>query len=353
MVIRIFASCLSAVAYLATALFYTLIASNAQTSGFFRFPHTDGHWVVFTSEGDLWKVPLEGGTAIRLTTQIGEERYPKFSPDGSYIAYTGQEDGQDDIFIISASGGSPNRLTFHPDRDQTVGWDYNGNIIFRSTREIPYRGYRLYRISTKGGLPQSLGLDKGALISFEPQGERIAYTRWTLENHRWKRYQGGWAMDIWVGNLNTLEFENLTDKSPYADWQGDYGFPMWHSNGRIYFLSNMPDAKGVIRNNIHSMLPDGSDHRQHTFHTRFDVRFPAMGGDLIVYQLGMDIWVYDIQRDSTWQIEITLPSDRLQTRVKYVKPMEYLTDFELSPDGRRLLLGSRGEIFTAPTQGEG
>lgn len=324
-----------------------------QTGGFYRFPHTDGRWIVFTSEGDLWKVPIEGGLAIRLTTHEGEERYPKFSPDGKLIAFTAQEDGQDDIFVIPAEGGTPKRLTFHPDRDQTLGWDREGNIIFRSTREIPYRGWRIYRISPQGGLPQSIGLDKGALISFEPGGERIAFTRWTMENHRWKRYQGGWAMDIWVGNLKTLQFENITEKPPFNKWQGDYGFPMWHPNGRIYFLSNMPDEEGVIRGNIHSMLPDGSDHRRHTSHRDFDVRFPALGGDFIVYQWGMDIWAYDIKTNTTRKVPIELPSDRLQTRVKYVPPMEYLTDFELSPEGKRLLLGARGEIFSAPTRGEG
>ena len=141
------------------------VLASETSPGFFRYPHTDGKDVVFTSEGDLWKVPLEGGVAIRLTTHEGEERFPHYSPDGKWIAFTGQDDGQDDVYIVSSAGGEPRRLTYHPARDQVVGWDYSGNILFRSTREIPYRGYRIYRITPEGSFPESIGLDKGALIS--------------------------------------------------------------------------------------------------------------------------------------------------------------------------------------------
>ncbi|MBM3326174.1 MAG: hypothetical protein FJY65_04200 [Calditrichaeota bacterium] len=323
-------------------------APEGAKPGFFRYPTISGDWIVFTSEGDLWKAPLAGGVAMRLTTHEGEERYAKFSPDGKYIAFTGQDDGQDDVYIIPSSGGEPRRLTFHPDRDQTIGWTPDGSILFRSTRDIPYRGWRIYKVSPKGSLPVSIGLDKAALIAFEPNGKRIAFNPTTLENHRWKRYQGGWAMDIWVGDMSVPQFENITEKPPYKDWQGDYGFPMWHSNGRVYFLSNMDS-----RANIHSMKPDGSDHKQHTQHKEFDARFPSLGSDKIVYQAGMDIWAFDIKSEKTAKVEIQLPSDRVQARVKYIDPKQFISDFELSPDGKRVLLNARGEVATAPSKGEG
>lgn len=316
--------------------------------GFFRFPHVSGDWVVFTSEGDLWKAPLGGGTAVRLTTAEGEERFPKFSPDGKWIAYSGQEDGQDDVFVISSSGGQPRRLTYHPDRDQVIGWDPQGNILFRSMREMPNYAYRIYRIPKEGGFPTSIGLSKAAHIAFEPNGTRIAFNTVALEFRTWKRYQGGWAQDIWVGDLKKLDFVKVTEVGVLRQWQGNYGFPMWNSDGRIYFLSDR-DGRG----NIWSMKPDASDIKQHTFHKEFDARFPALGGGKIVYQLGMDIWTLDIASGKPAKALITLPTDRLQARAKFVDPKQYISDYELTPDAKRVLFCARGELFTAPAKGEG
>lgn len=316
--------------------------------GFFRYPATYGKYIVFTSEGDLWRVPVNGGMALRLTTHEGDEQFAHFSPDGKWIAFTGQDNGQDDVFIIPANGGEPKRLTYHPDRDQMLGWDNKGNVLFRSSREIPYRGYRVYSIPVTGGLPEVLPIDKAALISFEPDGKRVAFNRYSREFRHWKRYQGGWAQDIWVGDLEKSEFHNLTDNPPINEWDGTDAFPMWHTDGRIYFMS---DRDG--RANIYSMLPDGSDLKRHTRHEDFDVRWPSLGAGVIVYQHGMDIWKLDIASNTTRQVEIILPSDRVQARSKFVDPKKYITDFQLSPDGARVLFCSRGEIFTAPSKGEG
>ncbi len=321
---------------------------TGDTPGFFRYPHTDGRTVVFTSEGDLWRVSLDGGTAVRLTTHEGEERFPRYSPDERWIAFTGQEDGQDDVFIIPASGGEPRRLTFHPGRDQVVGWTPDGWILMRSTRDIPYRGYRIYTVPFEGGFPASIGLDKAALISFEPNGGRIAFNRYSREFRKWKRYKGGWAQDIWVGDMKTLQFENITAKPQVNYWEGTDAFPMWHTDGRIYFLS---DRDG--RANIYSMTPTGRDLVRHTTHQRFDVRWPSLGNGVIVYQLEMDIWAFDIASGSTRKVDIRLPSDRVQARVKFIDPKKYITTFKLSPDGKRLLLCSRGELFTVPAKGKG
>ncbi len=316
--------------------------------GFFRYPHTDGTWIVFTSEGDLWKVGLEGGTAVRLTTHRGEERFAHFSPDGRWIAYSGQEDGQDDVYVIPASGGEPRRLTYHPDRDQVLGWDPEGNVLFRSSRETSDRIYHIFTVPPDGGWPGSIGLDKGTLISYEPGGSRIAFNRYSREFRTWKRYRGGWAQDIWVGNLKSLEFRNITDNPPMNDWDGTDAFPMWHRGGRIYFLS---DRDG--RSNIYSMLPDGSNPKRHTGHDKFDIRWPSLCGDVIVYQHGMDIRAYNISSGKTRVVPITLPTDRVQARTKFIDPKRFITDFELSPDGKRVLFCSRGELFTVPARGEG
>jgi len=336
-------------AFFTIVLGITTVAAAAETPfGFFRYPATDGKTVVFTSEGDLWRVPLNGGTAVRLTTHEGEERYARFSPDGAWIAFSAQDDAQDDVYLIPSVGGEPRRLTYHPDRDQVVGWDRDGQIVFRSTRDIPYRGYRLYRIPREGGWLSALPLDKAAHITFEPNGPRVAFNVYFRENATWKRYKGGWAQDVWVGDLSKLEFKNVTDNPPVNEWDGMDAFPMWHNDGRIYFLS---DRNG--RGNIYSMRPDGSDLKQLTFHKDFDARWPSLGAGIIVYQHGMDVWAYEIATNKNYQVIIQLPSDRQQAREKFVNPMQFISDYELSPDGKRLLLGSRGELFTVPSKGKG
>ncbi len=329
-------------------LLINLSYSAEVAPGFFRFPDINGEWIAFTSEGDLWKVKLSGGAAVRLTTATGEERFPKFSPDGQWIAFSGQTDGQDDIFVIPSSGGEPLRLTYHPDRDQVEGWDKKGNIIFRSMRESPHYFYKLFRIQKEGGFPVSIGLEKAAHITFEPNGSRVAFNTVALEFRTWKRYQGGWAEDIYVGDIAKVDFKKVTELGVLREWQGNYSMPMWHTDGRIYFQS---DRSG--RGNIWSMTPDASDIKQHTFHKDFDARFPALGGKTIVYQLGMDVWTLDLASGKTQKVDIALPTDRLQAQSKFVDPKQFIQDFELTPDGKRLLLCSRGELFTAPTKGEG
>lgn len=327
----------------------SISAFSAETApGFFRYPDVYGDWVVFTSEGDLWKAPLKGGVAIRLTTGYGEERFAHFSNDGSMIAYSGQEDGHDDVYVVSSQGGQPRRLTYHPERDQVLGWDKGGNILFRSMRDFPHYGYKVYSIPTTGGYPASYGLYKAAHISLDPKSDQIAFTEVGLEFRTWKRYQGGWAEDIFVGDLKKLTFKKVSESESFKDWQGNYGFPMWHTDGRIYFLS---DKSG--RGNIWSMKPDGSDPKQHTKHADFDVRFPEIGGNSIVYQNGMDIWALNLT-DGKWaKIDITLPTDREQARIQFVNEKRWISDFQLTPDAKRLIVCARGELFTLPTKKDG
>lgn len=329
----------------------TLMADSEESPGFFRYPTTNGEWVVFTSEGDLWRVPFQGGTAFRLTTHEGEERFAHISEDiegKKVIAFSGQDDGQDDVYIMSLEGGAPKRLTYHPGGDQVIGWTNDKNIIFRSRRDIPFRGSRIYTISPEGGFPEVIPLTKATLISHEPGGSRIAFNRYSREFRKWKRYKGGWAQDIWVGDLKTDTFKNITDNKGTNDWDGTDAFPMWDNNGRIYYLSDRS-----TRANIWSMLPDGSDPQQHTTHEDFDIRFPSKNGTLIVYQHKMDIWFYNVKTKQNKKIEITLPTDRVQAREKYSDPSKYISDFSLSHYGNRLMICSRGEIFTFPSKKEG
>lgn len=314
----------------------------ALPDGFYRYPGIGGGMIVFASEGDLWKVPSAGGVAERLTAYEGEERFPCVSPDGRWIAFTAQYEGNDDVYVMPATGGEPVRLTFHPAPDQAIGWTADGKILFRSRRDHPHGDLRVYTIPREGGIPQMIPLEPAAWVSFEPGGARLACQKMGLEFHNWKRYKGGEAEDIYVGTLAPLAFTQVTQ------WDGKDAFPMWAADGRIYFVT---DRWG--RPNLASMKPDGSDVRRLTHFADYDVRWPSMGDGKIVYQHKMDIWVYDLATGQNEQVPIQLPSDRLQTRERFVDPLASLGAWSLSKDGERIALETRGDLFVARTHKKG
>jgi len=310
--------------------------------GFYRYPSIGGGAIVFAAEGDLWKVPVAGGTALRLTAYEGEECFPKMSPDGRWIAFTAQYEGNDDVYVMTASGGEPVRLTWHPAPDQALGWTPDGKILFRSRRDTPNNDFRTYQISPAGGLPELIPLEPAAWISFEPNGRRLAVQKIGLEFHNWKRYQGGEAEKIYVGTLEPLSFAEVTH------YEGKNAFPMWAKDGRLYFVT---DRWG--RPNLASMIPDGSDVKRLTQFEDYDVRWPSMGDGKIVYQHKMDIWVYDLVSGDNHLVPIQLPSDRLQVRQKFVDPKAYLKSWSLAKDGERIALETRGDVFIARTKKKG
>src|SRR5262245_42368209 len=317
-------------------------AEDTLPDGCYRYPTVAKGMVVFASEGDLWKVPLAGGVAQRLTAYEGEEKFPSLSPDGRWIAFTAQYEGNDDVYVMPSSGGEPVRLTFHPASDQAIGWTSDGKILFRSRRDHPHGDYRMYTLSPQGGIPQMIPLEPAAWLTYEPGGARIAMEKIGLEFHNWKRYRGGEAEDIWVGKLEPLGFEKVTP------WEGKDAFPMWAPDGRVYFVS---DRWG--RPNLASMQPDGNDVQRLTNFTDYDVRWPAMGDGKIVYQHKMDIWVYDMTTRKNEQVAIQLPSDRVQTRERFVDPMANLGIWSLSKDGERIAIETRGDVFVARTHKKG
>ncbi len=317
-------------------------AGDTLPDGFYRYPSIAGGNIVFASEGDLWKVSATGGVAIRLTAYEGEERFPKFSPDGRMIAFTAQYEGNDDVYVMSAAGGEPVRVTYHPASDQALGWTADGKVIFRSRRDTPHNDNRIYIITPTGGIPEMIPLEPAAWISFEPGGKRVAFQKIGLEFHNWKRYKGGEAEDIYVGTLDPIAASEVTK------YDGKDAFPMWSSDGRIYFVT---DRWG--RPNLASMKPDGSDVKRLTTFEDYDVRWPAMGDGKIVYQHKMDIWIHDVASGRNEQVNIQLPSDRLQVREKFVDPKGTLQSWSLSKDGERIALEARGDVFVARTKKKG
>jgi tricorn protease len=310
--------------------------------GFYRYPSIGGGVIVFASEGDLWKVPAAGGVAQRLTAHEGDEKFPRISPDGKWIAFTGQYEGNDDVYVMPAEGGEPRRLTYHPMPDQALGWTPDGKILFRSRRDHPHGDFRAYTVDPSGGVPKMIPLEPAAWVAFEPNGSRIALQKMGLEFHNWKRYKGGEAEKIYVGTLSPVAF---TEVSKY---DGKSAFPMWASDGRIYFAT---DRWG--RPNLASMKPDGSDVKRLTTFDDYDVRWPSLGDGKIVYQHKADIWVYDLATGKNVEVPIQLPSDRLQVRSRFVDPKESIGSWSIAGDGERIALETRGDLFVTRTKKKG
>jgi tricorn protease len=317
-------------------------AADKLPDGFYRYPAIGGGHIVFAAEGDLWRVPADGGVAVRLTAHEGDERFPRISPDGRSIAFTAEYEGNDDVYVMPSTGGEPVRLTFHPASDQALGWTADGKVLFRSRRDHPHGDYRIYTVAAEGGVPEMIPLEPAAWISFEPNGSRIAFQKMGLEFHNWKRYKGGEAEEIHVGTLQPLAFTEV------AHYDGKDAFPMWAADGRIYFVT---DRWG--RPNLASMKPDGGDVQRLTRFDDYDVRWPAMGDGKIVYQHKMDIWAYDLASGRNEQVRIELPSDRLQVRERFVDPKATLRSWGLSKDGDRMVLETRGDVFVGRTRKKG
>ena len=243
---------LNALLWLAVAAFACLaaspakaqsaVAADAEPSGpthLLRFADISKDRVVFAYAGDLWIASREGGSARRLTSNVGEELFPKFSPDGKWVAFTGEYDGNPNVYVISAEGGEPKRLTFHPSNDIVLGWTPDGkNILFRSDRfSSPLgRSTKLYLVSPQGGSAHPLPVPRGDLTSFSPDGTKIAYLETSQEFRTWKRYRGGWSLPISIYDLKKNTYEELP-KTAGMDM-----FPMWHGNS-IYFIS---DREGIM-----------------------------------------------------------------------------------------------------------
>ncbi len=307
--------------------------------GYYRSPDVHGAQVVFSAEGDLWVAPVAGGSAARVTGHPGDERSAHFSPDGQWIAFTGEYDGNTDVFLMPAAGGEPRRLTWHPDADDCVGFTPDGrSVIVRSSRSDPNDVVRLFTVPVEGGDASELPIGWASRIDIDPATGRYAFTRLGRENATWKRYRGGSADDVWVGDPKTGEYRVITS------FAGPDSYPMWVGD-RLVFLS---DQGGTA--NLWSMKPDGSDRKRLTdLKTGFDARMPSHAPDgRVVFVHGGELWMFDPKSAEAKKIAIDLPGDRRLSRARYTSAGA--SWFELSPDADRLLLTARGELFSVPVK---
>ncbi len=312
------------------------LTSTAQTP-LMRFPDIHQDKIVFVSGEDIWSVPATGGIAQRLTFHDGEERFPKFSPDGSMIAFTGYYDGNPDVYVMNTYGGEITRVTYHPGYDEVVGWHPTKNKIIYKAANGDYPGFtRLFLVSPDGTGTEDLILHESGNGCFSPDASKIVYTKVSTENRTWKRYRGGLAPDLYIYDFKTNEDKNI------SNFEGTDGLPMWIGD-QIYFNSDRSRVSNIWR-----VDPRTLEMRQMTFHTDYEVRRPSEGEDKIVYELGGKLMVLDLRTEKTIEVPVRILSDLPEVRPYLKNVSDFITDVALSPKGERALIVARGEVFTVP-----
>jgi len=329
-----------------------LLASTAAAeTRLLRFPDLHGENVVFTYAGDLWLANTEGTNVRRLTSHAGQELFGRFSPDGRHIAFTGQYDGGEQVYVVPVTGGEPTRQTWYPSEGplparwgydhQVYGWTPDGEaVLFRSVREgFGLTDSRLYTAKLSGGLPEALPMVISGAGALSPEGDRILYSPLFRDFRTWKRYQGGWAQDLYIFELDGSGSRNITD-SIRTDRD-----PMWMEDG-IFFVSDRDDYL-----NIYAYDLGNEQTRQLTRHQGRDVRWASDDGShRIVYELDGALHILDVRNGNDRELAITVPADTGFELGEQVKVAEHLENFDVSPNGERILVAARGEVFSVPVE---
>ncbi len=317
-----------------------------------RFPAIHGQQIVFTFAGDLYTVSADGGTARKLTSHEGYEMFARFSPDGKTIAFTGQYDGNTEVFTMPAQGGEPTRLTYTATlgRDDVadrmgpnnivMGWKSDGSQIAFRSRMRSFNSFNgsLYLVDLKGDLPEQIPVVRGGFLSFSPDDSRMAYNRVFREFRTWKRYRGGMADDVWIFDFSSHQLTNITN-NPAQDI-----IPMWIGDN-IYFLSDRDKRMNLYVYNLKDKQT-----RQLTHYTEFDIKFPSNDKRFIVYENGGYIYKFDTQTEKSEKVTIRIADDILSARPELKSVNKTIANYEISPDGKRALFGARGEVFTVPAK---
>ena len=342
-------------AALIALLAFLALAPGAQADDFtctklLRYPDISSDAVVFVYAGDLWRAPLAGGQAARLTAHEGLELFPKFSPDGKWIAFTGQYDGDEQVYVIPAEGGVPKQLTYYPNPQpsaprrgydaQVMGWTADGRqILFRSGRGG--NGVdsltALYTVSIDGGLPEKLPMPSAGAGDIAADGQRVVYSPLFRDFRHWKRYSGGWAQHLLVYDFHSNTYPRVpTTERTDRD-------PMWVGQ-EVYFLS---DRDGTL--NLYRFA--GGEVQQCTRHDDWDLRWASSDGrSQIVYEMGGELYRYDTATGQESRIPIHVPHDGLAARPERINAADFIESFELAPGGKRMVFTARGDLFTVPAE---
>ena len=306
--------------------------------GYYRFPALQGDTLVFVAEGDLWTVPASGGTARRLTSDPGSETRPFLSPDGSTVAFNGTYEGPSEVYTMPVAGGLPTRRTFKGGGALAAGWTPQGHLLVASRNRATLPDTQLLDLDPATGATTPIPLAQAAEGAWS--GATLVFTRYSHQGSYTKWYQGGTAQNLWKFTPGDAEAQSLT-----GDFPGTSRNPMvWE--GRVYFLS---DRDGSM--NLWSMDLGGKALRQHTFHKGWDIQTASLSRGRVVYQLGADLRLFDLATGTDAKLPVTLASDFGHKREKWIRnPMDYVTQVHLAPDGDRVVLTARGQVFVAPVE---
>ena len=344
----------AAIACVLFALVLTTLtaAQSGAPTRLLRYPAISKDAIAFVYAGDIWIVDSAGGTARPLTSHDGQELFPRFSPDGQSIAFTGQYDGRRQVYVMPVSGGTPRQLTFYNDvgaiplrggvDNQVLGWTPDGRNVLFNAHRTPYndRNSRPYVIPAAGGMEQPLPMREGAGGWLSPDGTRYSYTPVMREFRTWKRYKGGRAQDIWIYDLKGNTAEQITN------YEGTDNQPVWIGD-TIYFTS---DRGANQKLNLWAYDVRTRQSRQVTSHDRYDVLWPSGGPGGVVYENGGRIFRFDPASGRSTEVPIRIAGD-LRRTVPHVKTVKSeIQSMNLSPTARRALIEAHGEVFTAPAR---
>ena len=327
-----------------------VLTAQAEEARLLRFPATNGRDVVFTYAGDLYTVPIAGGQARRLTSHVGTEMFARFSPDGESIAFTGQYDGNTEVYLMPKTGGEPARLTYtatnsRDDLGDRMGpnnivmtWTRDGNnILYRNRISDGFSG-KLWSVSAEGDMPEQLPLPEGGFCSYSPDGKKLAYNRVMREFRTWKYYKGGMADDVWVYDPATQKVENVTNNVSQDV------FPMWIGE-EIFFISDRDRTMNLF---VYNTVTKKTE--KVTNYSDYDIKFPSTDGNVIVYEQGGYIFKFDPKTRKAEKISVTLDGENLYARVEMKNVADKMTAASLSPDGKRVAVTARGEVFNVPVE---
>lgn len=325
----------------------SLAAQQKPSAGMMRNADVSAENIVFVYADDLWIVDREGGMARPLASPSGEERQPRFSPDGGRIAFVGNYDGGRDIYTIGVNGGAPKRLTFHPSQEKLCDWTPDGKSVIYSSGGFSALGLdQLFTISYDEPMPKKLPVAEGAMGTIHKDGEWLAFLPQNSRDHRtWKRYRGGMATDIWLFHLKDHTSKRVTD------FEGTDSQPMWHDD-KLFYVS---DAGPSHRINIWSYDNKSGERRQVTKFKEFDCKWPSIGpgpdgGGEIIVQNGSQLFLVDLETDKASQVSITIPGDRPSIRKQRYDASERMEWIDISSTGKRVVAAARGDVWSLPVK---
>jgi tricorn protease len=344
---------------LAVIVLLSASVSAAETIRLARHPDYHAGKIVFSYLGDLWVANEDGTGAHRVTDHTARDIYPRFSPDGKWIAFSSNRYGNNDVFVIPAAGGAAKQLTFHSGNDEVVGWARDGKtIVFRAARGVGAfpNTVTLHQIAIEGGQEQPLPTDWGYSGSFSPDGKSLVFNR---HPSTWSRrhYRGSSAADLWITTLADKSYTQLLADARYNRY-----WPMWGADGAIYYVADpLPNEKNVkpgspdVRasvNNIYKIAVKGGAPVQVTKHGDGSLFWPSMSSDgkTIVYEGNFGIWKLDVATGRASEIKIDIGTEAKDNEVEFRAVSDEVDSFDISPSGRRAAISARGQILTIATE---